>query len=179
MVTATVRMYAVGFGDCFLLTVPRDGTRPWRMLVDCGVHGLGRGKHEIRAIVDDIASTCRDGSEAARLDVVVATHRHQDHISGFADPGWAGVEVGEVWLPWSENPRDQLAQRLRTRLDTAARTLSQRLAEFDAEGAAVALNSLSNEKAMTTLRTGFAGRPRRRYLSTEEPQRRELPGLPA
>jgi beta-lactamase superfamily II metal-dependent hydrolase len=179
MVTATLRMYAVGFGDCFLLTVPREGTRPWRMLVDCGVHGMGRGKHEMRAIVDDIVGTCRDDGGAARLNVVAATHRHQDHISGFANSRWAEVEVGEVWLPWSENPRDQVAQRLRTRLDALARTLSLQLAAFDADGAALALNSLSNEKAMTTLRTGFAGQPRRRYLSAEQPQRRELPGLPA
>jgi hypothetical protein len=59
-----------------------------------------------------------------------------------------------------------------------ARTLALQLA-FDADGTALALNSLSNEKAMSTLRTGFAGQPRRRYLSAEQPQRRELAGLPA
>lgn len=32
-----VRMYNVGFGDCFLLTLP-TAPGPRRMLIDCGTH---------------------------------------------------------------------------------------------------------------------------------------------
>ena len=86
MVTATLRMYAVGFGDCFLLTVPRFDDRPWRMLVDCGVHGMGRGEHALGAVIADLIATCSDGDGGGPvIDVVVASHRHQDHISGFTD----------------------------------------------------------------------------------------------
>jgi hypothetical protein len=86
--------------------------------------------------------------------------------------------VGEVWLPWCEDPTDTEAQRLRTRLDGAARTLHQTFAVDGPEIAAIALNSLSNERAMTTLRDGFAGQPTRRFLSAAAPVRTELPGLP-
>ena len=35
-------------------------------------------------IVEDIRDTVRDGAAGkARLDVVVATHEHKDHLSGF------------------------------------------------------------------------------------------------
>ena len=93
------------------------------------------------------------------IDLVVASHRHQDHIAGFTDARWGDVTVGEVWLPWCEDPADTEAQRLRTRLDGAARTLHQRFAVDGPEIAAIALNSLSNERAMTTLRDGFGGQP--------------------
>lgn len=183
MVTATLRMYAVGFGDCFLLSVPRFQQRPWRMLVDCGVHGMGRGEHSLGEVITDVIATCTDPADAATpggpvIDLVVASHRHQDHISGFTDARWADVRVGEVWLPWCEDPADAEAQRLRTRLDGAARALHTRFAIDGPEIAALALNSLSNERAMTTLRDGFAGSPVRRFLSTVTPVRTELNGLP-
>ena len=177
MVTATLRMYAVGFGDCFLLSIPRADQRPWRMLVDCGVHVLGRSEHAMATVVGDLIEACSDDGDPV-IDVVVATHRHQDHVSGFDDARWSEVTVGEVWLPWSENPSDSVAQQLRTRLDANARNLHLRFGADSAEVAGLALNSLSNEKAMTTLRDGFRGRARRCYLSTEEPNRRELTGLP-
>ena len=177
MVTATLRMYAVGFGDCFLLSIPRADQRPWRMLVDCGVHVLGRSEHAMATVVGDLIEVCSDDADPV-IDVVVATHRHQDHVSGFDDARWSEVTVGEVWLPWSENPSDSVAQQLRTRLDATARNLHLRFGADSAEVAGLALNSLSNEKAMTTLRDGFRGRARRCYLSTEEPNRRELTGLP-
>ena len=186
--TATLRMYAVGFGDCFLLSVPRFGDRPWRMLVDCGVHGMGRSEHSLGTVITDVLETCRDGDGGAGggagaggkpvIDLVVASHRHQDHIAGFTDARWEEVTVGEVWLPWCEDPTDTEAQRLRTRLDGAARTLHQRFAVDGPEIAAIALNSLSNERAMTTLRDGFAGAPVRRFQSATAPVRTELPGLP-
>jgi hypothetical protein len=36
---------------------------------------------------------------------VVATHRHQDHISGFGELElWKQIKVEEVWLPFTMNP---------------------------------------------------------------------------
>ena len=179
MVTATVRMYAVGFGDCFLVTVDESGERPWRMLVDCGVHGLGRSQHPLDVIVGDIVRTVTDADGTPRIDVVVATHRHQDHVSGFADEQCARVEVGQVWLPWSEDPADTTARTLTTRLNNLARGLHLRLAADAPEASALALNSLANERALRTLQSGFAGAPVRRYLSAEAPTPLDAGGLGA
>jgi hypothetical protein len=41
--TVEVRMYNVGFGDAFRITV-RRGEQTWRMLVDCGVHSHGAAR---------------------------------------------------------------------------------------------------------------------------------------
>jgi hypothetical protein len=57
------------------------------------------------------------------LDVVVATHHHADHISGFALSAWEQVTVDEVWLPFVENESDPDAVALRRAQTETARHL--------------------------------------------------------
>jgi len=179
-----IRMYNVGFGDSFLLTFPADdGDR--LVLVDCGRHFASRGGRPIDQVVATILDdVTRDGR--AHLDLVIATHRHQDHISGFADERWKTVDVGEVWLPWTEHPKDPEARRIRDAQTNAARRLQAACERLPAAAAAPALelarNSATNAAAIETLRRGFAGRPRRLYLPTEERaeatfQPQTLPGV--
>ena len=89
--TVSVRMYNVGFGDAFLITVTRDEEH-WRALIDCGVHSHGQARpiaDTVKMIIADLAEASPDG--VPHLDVVAATHHHADHISGFTrdadDPG--------------------------------------------------------------------------------------------
>jgi beta-lactamase superfamily II metal-dependent hydrolase len=175
---AIVRMYNVGFGDAFLVTVPRRG-RPWRMLVDCGVHMHGAGDHALDSIVEDIIATvAADSDSRPRIDVVVATHRHRDHIAGFDNERWHDVEVGEVWLPWVEDPEDADAVALRNRQQAAALNLHTHFAAGgDDDRADFVLNSLSNDDAMWVLQNGFAGRPNRRYISAQGAKAHPLPGV--
>ncbi len=53
-----VRMYRVGFGDCFLLTLPyingKKEDERIDILIDCGVHTRS-GKSAIEQVVNDIA----------------------------------------------------------------------------------------------------------------------------
>jgi beta-lactamase superfamily II metal-dependent hydrolase len=171
-------MYNIGFGDAFLVT-SGSGSRAWRMLVDCGVHSHGASDHPVAEIVADIIETCTDEDGTARLDVVVATHRHRDHVSGFADQRWQQVEVGEVWLPWTENPDDAEANGLRAAHDVLAMALQLALEAAGDDNADLALNSLTNEDAMWTLRQGFAGEHvTRRYVVSDPGAPYALTDLP-
>ena len=106
--TIRVRMYNVGFGDCFLLALPDKRT----MLVDAGFHSQGKGAFGGNDLVDQIVEDVKAISGEARIDVVIATHRHQDHVYAFNSDKWDDVEVGEVWLPWVEDRANKQATGL-------------------------------------------------------------------
>ena len=82
----TIRMYNVGFGDCFLLSFDY-GKRERHMLID---YGSTAAPKNVRG--DYMANVARDIKTAcqSKLDVLVATHRHRDHISGFTTEGGSG-----------------------------------------------------------------------------------------
>jgi beta-lactamase superfamily II metal-dependent hydrolase len=169
---ATVRMYNVGFGDAFLILLPGKG-RPHRILVDCG--SIKSNGIPMQGVVDQIVADATDKDGTPRIDLVIATHRHRDHVFGFEQDGWEKVEVGEVWMPWTEDPDDPKARRIRETQSGLAAALVPRLqarlaAGSDPAGKAaldMALNALTNEAAMATLHHGFAGTPTRRYLSAQ------------
>lgn len=170
-----IRMYNVGFGDCFLLWLPTpDGAR--KILFDCG--SIKKAKHSIDQIVQQIITDVTDPDGVARIDVVVGTHRHRDHVSGFDDPLWRNVEVKEVWMPWTEHPTDPQARVIRETQSKLAAALTQSFTKRLSTARAaersglqrfelLAFNALSNESAMTTLHDGFAGRPLRRFMPTK------------
>jgi glyoxylase-like metal-dependent hydrolase (beta-lactamase superfamily II) len=78
----TLRSYQVGFGDCYLLTF-HYGAESRHVLIDFGSTALPPDlpKDQMLRVANDIRERC--GGEKAKLNVVVATHRHKDHISGF------------------------------------------------------------------------------------------------
>jgi beta-lactamase superfamily II metal-dependent hydrolase len=177
----TVRMYNVGFGDSFLLTFPAQG-RPRKVLVDCGSHAAGPGPEPMSDVARRIVKDVTESDGVPRIDVVVATHRHRDHVSGFQSPVWKEVEVTEVFLPWTENPADPDAKKIRDAQSGGAARLHAALTLSGAADHVLDLvaNSLTNEKAMSTLHSGFSGNPLRRFLPLKGQERKafSVPSLP-
>lgn len=104
-----VRMYRQGLGDCFLLSFDLDKPQPRHVLVDCGLL-LGGDSDRVRAAVEHVAQTT-----GGRIDVLAVTHEHWDHVSGFvqAQAAFDGLEVGEGWFAWTEDPDDPQGKALR------------------------------------------------------------------
>jgi beta-lactamase superfamily II metal-dependent hydrolase len=178
-------MYNTGFGDCFLLTFPASD-RPRKVLIDCGKHTLSTTCPKLTRIVDQLLV---DISEPAgpKVDVVVATHRHRDHVQGFSDERWQNVSVGEVWMPWTEDPSDAVARGICDRQSRRALRLQFGLSAMAADTErdyllGYAGNNLTNSVAMNLLHEGFQGSPPRRFLpvadETKSPFRTDLlPGV--
>lgn len=125
---AKVRMYRQGLGDCFLITLPRKSGKPYYILIDCGVIlGTQDAAAKMTAVVNDIIATTE-----GHIDLLVATHEHWDHLSGFvqAKDAFSGLKVGEVWLGWTEDPNDELARRLRSEHQTLRLTLASACARM-------------------------------------------------
>lgn len=177
-----IRMYNVGFGDCFLLTIPTsDGD--CKILIDCGsIKKKNKSIEDIaKRVIKDVTA---DGS--ARIDILILSHRHEDHLSGFAKQVWDEVEIGEVWMPWVESLTDPAARRIRNELAARARNLrtAATLLGLDEDRiGAVAVNALSDEGALGMLHRGFKGEPKRRFFPksktavVEEIETPLLPGV--
>src|SRR6266436_1636007 len=70
-----VRMYRVGFGDFFLVTVPTAAGNKF-ILIDCGVFKGTTGKGDIGSIVDAVEDLYQTTN--GQLALVIMTHRHAD-----------------------------------------------------------------------------------------------------
>lgn len=112
-----LRSYQVGFGDCFLLTFNYGETDDRHILIDFGSTGLPKefDKEKAKTHMLEVAEQIRRDCNK-KLHIIVATHRHKDHISGFSTSGEknAGGETSgdiirsckpdAVIQPWTENP---------------------------------------------------------------------------
>jgi hypothetical protein len=109
-----IRLYRHGLGDCFLLRFARgDQGDTFNVLIDCGIITVAKNaKQKMIEVANDIKETC-----GGRLDVVVMTHEHWDHASGFstqqAREVFDDIKIGEVWYGWTEDPQNALGVKLR------------------------------------------------------------------
>ena len=159
-----VRMYRVGFGDFFLLSLKAPDGTPRHILIDCGVHAANI--NAIGAAIDQLAT-----DTGKQLSLVIMTHRHADHISGFSSgkAAFATFNVERVWMPWYDDPKNQAAVSLQSTLTALAANLQIRLAARNdpatAEAEQMANNitgtmsavggQTSNTDALDTLQHGF------------------------
>lgn len=111
-----VRMYRHGHGDCFLLAFSGSSGEPVYVLIDCGYKPGSNedyGLANISTVINHIGA-----STGNRLDLVIVTHEHQDHVNGFGKAGSSDfdpIDMHEAWFAWTESPNDKLAIELRRR----------------------------------------------------------------
>jgi hypothetical protein len=113
-------MYQVGFGDAFLLSFEYDqklddGRDRRHILVDFGSTSPPQSPRRLDAIaklIRDHTASEKDIRDDTRgeIDVIVVTHRHKDHLSGFATPTIAQMLCKPgypklVVRSWTENPQ--------------------------------------------------------------------------
>jgi hypothetical protein len=125
----SVRMYCHGFGDCFLLTFKCENKPVYQMLIDCGM--LTGSQSILGECIENIKQDCGN-----HINLVVQTHEHKDHISGFNIKDkqkkliWDDITVDDVWLAWTENTDpggDDLAISLKGKFKKKKQALAKAL----------------------------------------------------
>lgn len=173
---ARITMYDVGFGDCFLLTVPYRGERARQVLIDCGSHQASTA--HLTRVAEQVRADC-----GGKLDAIVVTHRHKDHLSAFGKEApakvFAGLAPDLAVQPWTEDPQadaqaegpkksgaphlsvgahllglaqaQEFAAELVTRLKSGSPQLHGASGRVQADLAAIAELSIANKQAITWL----------------------------
>lgn len=101
-------MYKGGTGDCFLLQFMKDSGTSFNMMIDCGCIKGGKSQFE------DIAESIGEATDR-KIDLLVVTHEHADHINGFekAKEIFKEFTFKKVWFAWTEDEEDPLANDYR------------------------------------------------------------------
>ncbi|WOH65310.1 metallohydrolase [Bradyrhizobium sp. BWA-3-5] len=149
-----IRLYDVGLGDCIYCRIPNahESGRDFHILIDCGTLS---STDYLEAALDNLKTMLPEIDGKRHVDLLVVTHEHKDHMTGFGLDLWGGLSFGAIWMSAAmdlDHPEAKRAKKLHSfaanAMEQAVRlnlSLSPPLMEL---AAALALN----KNAMKTLR---------------------------
>jgi beta-lactamase superfamily II metal-dependent hydrolase len=122
-----IRAYRVGCGDCIYVRIPQ-GKDGFHILIDCGKKG---GVELLEKAIKHLEATMLPDGDVKgkkRLDLIVATHRHEDHIKGFDKEWFKNIQVKNIWLSAVMDPKHPQAGKVH-KLHAFAGAQMRRLAD--------------------------------------------------
>jgi beta-lactamase superfamily II metal-dependent hydrolase len=149
-----IRVFDVGLGDCIYCRIPKghkDG-RDFHILIDCGtLSGTSRLSEAMEKLKPALPAV--DGKH--RIDLLVVTHEHKDHMTGFGMKLWDDFSFGAIWMSAAMDPKHPEAEKAKKLHSFAASAMAEALRlnlalgpELTELASAMALNA----DAMKTLR---------------------------
>jgi beta-lactamase superfamily II metal-dependent hydrolase len=127
-----VRMYRVGFGDFFLVTLLGEAGEPIHIIIDCGVFKGTKQTGDIGSIEASVADMVQ--TTGGKVALIIMTHRHADHIAGFARcaADFKKLAVDGVWMSIWESQYSPAAVKFQAELTRTALALQSHFAALGA-----------------------------------------------
>lgn len=154
-----IRAYNVGVGDCIYVRIPKARKKgrkvdDFHVLIDCGKKGSAA---ELKAALDHLKSELPRDGQGRRLDLLLISHEHEDHIKGI-DPAWFDdVRIENLWMSVAMNrdhPQARFAHELHDRTAAAMRGIAARGLALSPElDDLVNRYAIDNDRAVDALRT--------------------------
>jgi hypothetical protein len=149
-----IRLFDVGLGDCIYVRIPgaHKSGRAFHMLVDCGTLST---TSLLRDAIETLTPELPQVGGKHHVDLLVVTHEHKDHMTGFGLDIWDGLSFGAIWMSAAmdlDHPESKRAKKLHSfAVDAMAQALRLNLA-LGPELGELANALAANEDAMKTLR---------------------------
>ncbi len=164
-------MYRVGFGDFFLVSFLPNAGDPVHVVIDCGVFKGTKQTGDIGSIEAAVADMVQ--TTGGQLALLMVTHRHADHIAGFArcEAAFKTLAVQAVWMSAWESEYSPTALKFQAELTRTAFALQSHFASLGARATKEQDTARkymenatgeggkggANAKALNLLKHGFAG----------------------
>lgn len=153
-----IRAYNVGVGDCIYVRIPKarkKGTKvdDFHILIDCGKKGSA---DLLEVALDHLKAELPDEGGKKRLDLLLISHEHEDHIKGI-DPDWfADIRIENLWMSVAmdrDHPQAKFAHQLHDMAARAMRNIAARGLALSPELEDIVNRyGISNDSAVDALR---------------------------
>jgi hypothetical protein len=121
-----IRLFDVGLGDCIYCRIPNAHTegRDFHILIDCGTLS---GTSDLAAAIDKLRPLLPSVGTKRHVDLLVVTHEHKDHMTGFGMKIWDELSFGAIWMNAAMDPNHPEAGKAKKLHAFAAGAMAQAL----------------------------------------------------
>ncbi|UIJ85265.1 metallohydrolase [Rhizobium leguminosarum] len=119
-----VRMFNVGLGDFIYCAIPNahaDGG-DFHVVIDCGTLS---SLNYLRTAVPLLKEMLPLEGKKRRIDLLIITHKHKDHMAGFGLPLWKDVAIKAIWMSAAMEPGNPQAKKAKKLHDLAGEAMLQ------------------------------------------------------